>query len=131
MPRRFAWSGRDPGSRRYHSGVIGTGNPRELLRVAIAARTSGDGDAARVAYVRAHDAARSAGDVEAMTEAAVGLAAGRLFGTVPGQSPPSSTRTTSGRPGSFGPKRRSRWPAQRDVEVMRRASARAGVLDSR
>jgi len=67
--------------------VTGTGNPRELLRVAVATRTAGDGDAARAAYVRAYDAARSGGDVEAMIEAAVGLAAGRLFGTVPGQVP--------------------------------------------
>jgi hypothetical protein len=64
-----------------------TGDPGELLRVAVAARSAGDGDAARAAYVAAFDAARSAGDVSAMTEAAVGLATGRLFGTVPGQVP--------------------------------------------
>src|SRR4051812_9579873 len=42
---------------------------------------------ARAGYVRAYDAARAAGDVEVMTEAAVGLAAGRGFGTVPGRAP--------------------------------------------
>jgi hypothetical protein len=67
--------------------VTATGSARELLRVAAASRTAGDGDAARAAYVRAYAAARSAGDVEAMTEASVGLAAGRLFGTVPGRVP--------------------------------------------
>src|SRR4051794_36525200 len=48
---------------------------------------AGDGDAARVAYARAYDAAREADDVEAMTDAALGLAAGRTFGTVPGRVP--------------------------------------------
>lgn len=71
--------------RAYHRAV--TGNPRELPRTAVAGRAAGDGGVARAAYVRAYDAARSAGDVDAMTEAAVGLAAGQLFGTVPGQVP--------------------------------------------
>jgi hypothetical protein len=39
------------------------------------------------AYVRAYDAAREAGDVEAMGQAALGLASGRMFGTHPGRAP--------------------------------------------
>jgi hypothetical protein len=41
----------------------------------------------RAQFVRAYDAARAAGDVEAMTAAAVGLAAGQSFGTFPGRVP--------------------------------------------
>jgi hypothetical protein len=41
----------------------------------------------RAEFVRAYDAARAAGDVEAMTAAAVGLAAGQSFGTFPGRVP--------------------------------------------
>jgi hypothetical protein len=67
--------------------VDGGGQLRELLRAAAAARTAGDAGATRAAYVRAYDAARAAGDVEAMTEAAVGLATGQSFGTVPGRVP--------------------------------------------
>jgi hypothetical protein len=59
----------------------------ELLRIAAAARSAGDGDATRAAYSRAYSAAREAGDVDAMTVAALGLAEGRGFGTFPGQGP--------------------------------------------
>ncbi|WP_448628311.1 hypothetical protein [Geodermatophilus sp. URMC 64] len=41
----------------------------------------------RPAAVRAYEEARAAGDVEAMTRAALGLAAGQSFGTVPGRVP--------------------------------------------
>ncbi|HEY0561192.1 MAG TPA: hypothetical protein VGD03_12950 [Frankiaceae bacterium] len=60
-----------------------TGPPPEQSHVA--GRTA-DG-APRAAYVRAYDVARAAGDVEAMTEAALGLAARRSFGTFPGRVP--------------------------------------------
>jgi len=48
---------------------------------------SADAEQARAEYVRAYDAARDAGDVEAMGEAALGLAATRIFGTHPGRAP--------------------------------------------
>ena len=63
------------------------GQPQELLRIAAGRRAGGSPEAARAAYVRAYDAARAAGDVEAMTQAAVGLAAGQSFGTIPGRVP--------------------------------------------
>ena len=43
--------------------------------------------AARADHVRAYDAARAAGDVEAMAAAALGLAATQTFGTFPGRVP--------------------------------------------
>jgi hypothetical protein len=43
--------------------------------------------AARAGYVRAYDQARAAGDIEAMTGAALGLAATQTFGTFPGRVP--------------------------------------------
>lgn len=61
--------------------------PGQLIRVAVASRTAGDGDVAQAAYARAYEAAREADDVEAMTEAALGLAAGQTFGMVPGRVP--------------------------------------------
>lgn len=60
---------------------------RDLLRDARAARASADVEAARAAFTRAYDAARAAGDVEAMSEAALGLAADHPFGTHPGRVP--------------------------------------------
>jgi hypothetical protein len=43
--------------------------------------------AARAGYVSAYEKARAAGDIEAMTEAALGLAATQTFGTFPGRVP--------------------------------------------
>jgi hypothetical protein len=43
--------------------------------------------AARAGYVRAYEKARAAGDIEAMAEAALGLAATQRFGTYPGRVP--------------------------------------------
>jgi hypothetical protein len=43
--------------------------------------------AARAGYVRDYDKARAAGDIEAMAEAALGLAATQTFGTFPGRVP--------------------------------------------
>jgi hypothetical protein len=43
--------------------------------------------AARAGYVRAYDQARAARDIEAMTDAALGLAATQTFGTFPGRVP--------------------------------------------
>jgi hypothetical protein len=43
--------------------------------------------AARAGYVSAYEKARAAGDIEAMTKAALGLAATQTFGTVPGRVP--------------------------------------------
>ncbi|MGZ4483184.1 MAG: hypothetical protein ACXVX0_19390 [Blastococcus sp.] len=63
------------------------GQPQELLRIAAGRRSAGSAEEARAAYVRAYDAARATGDVEAMTQAAVGLAAGQSFGTFPGRVP--------------------------------------------
>ena len=55
------------------------------------ARDAGLGDdaaaATRAGYVRAYDKARAAGDIEAMAEAALGLAATQTFGTFPGRVP--------------------------------------------
>lgn len=45
------------------------------------------GSAARAGYVRAYGKARAAGDIEAMTGAALGLAATQTFGTFPGRVP--------------------------------------------
>ena len=45
------------------------------------------GSAARAGYVRGYERARATGDVEAMAEAALGLAATQTFGTVPGRLP--------------------------------------------
>lgn len=47
----------------------------------------GAASAARAGYMRGYERARAAGDVEAMTEAALGLAATQTFGTVPGRVP--------------------------------------------
>jgi len=58
-----------------------------LLREAVAARTAGDRDGARAAFAAAYDLARQARDVGAMTEAALGLAAGQVWGTLPGRAP--------------------------------------------
>jgi hypothetical protein len=44
-------------------------------------------DAARAGYVGAYDAARAAGDIDAMTAAALGLAATQTYGTFPGRVP--------------------------------------------
>jgi hypothetical protein len=59
----------------------------ELLRRAAAARAAGDAEAARVAYAQAYHDARQSDDVEVMTEAALGLAAGHIFGTDLGRVP--------------------------------------------
>jgi hypothetical protein len=61
--------------------------PGDLLRQGRAARGTGDLDAARAAFASAFDAARAASDVDAMTEAALALAAGQVWGTVPGIVP--------------------------------------------
>src|SRR6516165_2907113 len=62
-------------------GRVGPGLARE-------AGSAGDAtSAARAGYARAYDKARAAGDIEAMTEAALGLAATQTFGTVPGRVP--------------------------------------------
>jgi len=67
------------------------GGPREdsaeLLRRAAAARATGDAEAARAAYAQAYHDARQSDDVEVMTEAALGLAAGHIFGTDLGRVP--------------------------------------------
>jgi hypothetical protein len=47
----------------------------------------GAASAARAGYVRGYETARMAGDIEAMAEAALGLAAMQTFGTVPGRVP--------------------------------------------
>ena len=47
----------------------------------------GAASAARAGYMRGYERARAAGDIEAMTEAALGLAATQTFGTVPGRVP--------------------------------------------
>jgi hypothetical protein len=47
----------------------------------------GAASAARAGYVREYERARAAGDIEAMAEAALGLAATQTFGTVPGPVP--------------------------------------------
>jgi len=62
-------------------GRFGPGLAREGDRADDAAST------ARVGYVRAYDKARAAGDIEAMTDAALGLAATQTFGTFPGRVP--------------------------------------------
>ena len=62
-------------------GRVGPGLARE-------AGSAGDAtSAARAGYARAYDKARAAGDIEAMTEAALGLAATQTFGTFPGRVP--------------------------------------------
>jgi hypothetical protein len=43
--------------------------------------------AARAGYLRAYDKARAAGDIKAMTDAALRLAAAQTFGTFPGRVP--------------------------------------------
>ena len=63
------------------SGTVG-----DSLRPADAAAGVAAG-AARADHVRAYDAARAAGDVEAMASAALGLAATQTFGTFPGRVP--------------------------------------------
>jgi hypothetical protein len=47
----------------------------------------GAASAARAGYMRGYETARTAGDIEAMAEAALGLAATQTFGTVPGRVP--------------------------------------------
>jgi len=47
----------------------------------------GAASAARAGYARGYERARAAGDIEAMAEAALGLAATQTFGTVPGRVP--------------------------------------------
>jgi hypothetical protein len=47
----------------------------------------GAASAARTGYMRSYERARAAGDIEAMAEAALGLAATQTFGTVPGRVP--------------------------------------------
>jgi len=47
----------------------------------------GAASAARAGYVRGYERARAAGDIDAMAEAALGLAATQTFGTVPGRVP--------------------------------------------
>jgi hypothetical protein len=47
----------------------------------------GAASAARAGYMRGYERARAAGDIEAMAEAALGLAATQTFGTVPGRVP--------------------------------------------
>jgi hypothetical protein len=59
----------------------------DRLREATVARAAGDVDAARAAYAAAYDGARQARDVDVMTEAALGLAAGQMWGTLPGRAP--------------------------------------------
>jgi hypothetical protein len=73
----------DQDRRPYHQvmGRLGPGLAWEAGLAADGAR------AARAGYVRAYDKARAAGDIEAMTEAALGLAATQTFGTVPGRVP--------------------------------------------
>jgi hypothetical protein len=62
-------------------GRLGPGPARE-------ANLAGDGaSAARAGYVGAYDKARAAGDIEAMAEAALALAATQTFGTYPGRVP--------------------------------------------
>jgi hypothetical protein len=60
---------------------------RDLLRRAKAARAGGDVGGARAAFAQAYDAARQIRNVEAMGEAALGLAADHSFGTHPGRVP--------------------------------------------
>lgn len=60
---------------------------RDLLAAADEAGAAGDLPAARAAYVQAYDAALAADDSQALTRAALGLAAGRTFGFVPGRVP--------------------------------------------
>jgi hypothetical protein len=62
-------------------GRLGPGLAREAGRAGDAT------SAARAGYVRAYDQARVAGDVEAMAEAALGVAATQTFGTFPGRVP--------------------------------------------
>jgi hypothetical protein len=59
----------------------------DLLRQAKAARQVGDVGVARAVFAKAYDAARQVRDVEAMSEAALGLAADHKFGTHPGRVP--------------------------------------------
>jgi hypothetical protein len=65
----------------------GPGRVAQLLDRAAAARGEGDPAAARAAYLAAYEAAKAAEDTDAMTEAALGLAAGHRFGTHAGRVP--------------------------------------------
>lgn len=66
----------------------GTGSEAcDHLRVASIARAAGDLDAARAAYAAAYDVARQSRDIDVMTEAALGLASGQVWGTLPGRAP--------------------------------------------
>jgi hypothetical protein len=60
---------------------------RDLVRDAVTARAGGDLDGARAAFAAAYDVARRSGDVQVMTEAALGLAADQMWGTLPGRAP--------------------------------------------
>jgi hypothetical protein len=60
---------------------------RALLGQGVAARAGGDLDGARAAFATAYDIARRSSDVGVMTEAALGLAAGQMWGTLPGRGP--------------------------------------------
>jgi hypothetical protein len=64
-----------------------TTTARELVREGAAARLGGDLDRARAAFAAAFDRARGANDVATMTDAALGLASGQMWGTFPGRTP--------------------------------------------
>ena len=66
---------------------MGAAPADELLRRAGAARAAGDGEAARAAYLAAFEQAKAVADVETMSAAALGLAAGLTFGAHPGRVP--------------------------------------------
>ena len=73
----------DQDRRPYHqmTGRLGRGLAGQ------AGLADGAASAARAGYVRGYERARAAGDIEAMAEAALGLAATQTFGTVPGRVP--------------------------------------------
>jgi hypothetical protein len=59
----------------------------ELMRRAEVARAAGDVNAARAAFAAAYDRARQSGDDDAMAAAALALAAGQMWGALPGRAP--------------------------------------------
>ena len=59
----------------------------DLLKQAKAARAAHQPDEARAAYAKSYDKARTANDVTAMAEAALGLAALHVYGTHAGRAP--------------------------------------------
>jgi hypothetical protein len=65
---------------------MGGGAPAGHPHVAPRSATA-DAEQTRAAFVRAYDAAKAASDVEAMTDAALGLAGTHMWGTVPGRLP--------------------------------------------